>query len=112
VRFSLLSYGTCCADFLLGPLHYLKSLVSDCPGVATNPLYPPTYILTGTNDDTFSFMHHSVPFHEELVRQNIPTKLDLQPGLGHAFDIWLEIGSTVSEEVLKPAAQWCKQWVR
>jgi dipeptidyl aminopeptidase/acylaminoacyl peptidase len=91
-------------------LYYLKSLARSTPEGAQKQSYPPTYLLTGTNDDTFAPIHHSVPFYDELVRQNITAKLDLQPGLGHAFDVWAGIGSDIGEEILKPAVQWCTQW--
>lgn len=91
----------------LGPLHYLQSLAQD----EQSRKYPPTYLLTGSHDEIFHPSQHSIPFYEELLRQNVPTHLDLQPGLGHAFDVWVDIGSTIGEEILKPAVKWCEQFV-
>lgn len=93
---------------ITGPLQYLLSI----PASPARTPYPPTYLLTGTSDEMFIPADHSTPFYEELLAQNVSAKLDLQPGLGHAFDIWAEMGGPIAEDVLKPAVQWCETWVR
>lgn len=54
----------------------------------------------------FSPASHTIPYYDELLRQNVPAEVRLVPGAGHAFDIWAEIGSPIAEEVVRPAVDW------
>lgn len=90
-----------------GPLHVLLSR----PHSPGHPkqfkfTHPPTYLVTGTTDEMFSPDSHTIPYYDELLRQNVPAEVRLVPGAGHAFDVWAEIGSPIAEEVVRPAVGW------
>ena len=54
----------------------------------------------------FSPEDHTLPYYDELIRQNVHAEVRLVPGVGHAFDVWAEIGSAIAEDVVRPAVAW------
>lgn len=67
--------------------------------------YPPTYQVMGTRDEIFE-MSHMDDFHDSLQDTGVSCVKVVVPGVGHAFDMWANIGSGVCEDIIRPAVEW------
>jgi acetyl esterase/lipase len=59
----------------------------------------------GTSDEIFDNLHMH-EFHDSLEAGGVKCEKVAVPGMTHAFDMGFEIGSSVAEDIIRPAVEW------
>lgn len=80
----------------ISPLHLLES------GKVT---YPPIFQIIGTEDEMFE-VSPLAEFDAALKERAIESMTVLVPGVGHAFDAWVDVGDEANVKIIKPAVEW------
>jgi hypothetical protein len=67
--------------------------------------YPPIYQIFGTADEVFE-VSHATEFDKKLKERGVESVAIVVPNMGHAFDVWAEVGGDVDEGIVRPAVGW------